>query len=716
MKYSHLPRNKIILTISLVFIILLVLFCSYQYVYKPGWVNFKQSITRTYTSTHAHYKEMTSEGKLRRGGLKYSFLKDLSFLRYFPSQITAFFKNILNRNFYLSLVGIFFLVIVFSLLGIPIYSKKIPAIFLPLLGFINLGFILVFLLFFKVKYNFYTFLLIALSVSSLIVMARLLLNKDCYKTLSIRQFKSKKDSYYPAIIFLIGLFIITGHLGHLDIPRSFDHMSYSTLASLLKIEGTYPRFNIYAFPSMVHTNVPPGWTVMLSFTSRLLGFSVPRAQLTLVMLFFPFLGIGVYYISRMVFKGKGWAFSAGILALAMRMSSKDATNGDMPEVLEWALVAFALFALFSYLSNKDKRYLFFASLSFFVSFIVHIKLAIYTFGGLLFSLPFILLLKRNLKETSRIAFTYIIPMLSVFVLALLYILSVKGGSGVFGLTNLSLMEFFENMIFHHGYLLIAVIIIGIPFFIRTKNTIIIFCFAYFVMFFLYFDQWLLWEVLKPQWYTKTLFSSPTFFGAIGTYTSFFGFLSTYSQVVIGFNIVLPILFTYTAYKIFSSRNLKLFKFLSSHKIAIIVFILFLIYESGIRPEVPVQLIGKADLQTSRWIRGQTDENSTFVANIGSNDAYLWNISGITERKCLNYRELYFYYLDGDDPLEGLDFEDMLDENPARAVVLLKHYKFTHLLISEESRLKNKDFSDVTSLHKVYQYEINGKISRVFTIM
>jgi len=707
MRYSNLRRNKIILTISLILIILLALFCFYQYVYKPGWVNFKQSITRTYTSTHTHYKEMVSEGKLRRGGLKYSFFKDLSFLRYFPSQITAFFKNILNRNFYLSLVGIFFLVIVFSLLGIPVYSKKIPAIFLPLLGFINLGCILVFLLFFKVKYTFYAFLLIALSVSFSIVIVRLLLNKDCYKTLSIRQFKNKKDFYYPAIIFLIGLFIITGHLGHLDIPRSFDHMSYSTLASLLKIEGTYPRFNIYAFPSMVHTNVPSGWTVMVSFISRLLGFSVPKTQLTLVMLFFPFLGIGVYYISRMVFKGKGWAFSAGILALAMRTSSKEATDGGMPEVLEWALVAFALFALFSYLSNKDKRYLFFASLSFFVSFIVHIKLAIYTFGGLLFSLPFILLLKRNLKETSRIAFTYIIPVLSVFVLALPYILSVKGGSGLFGLTNLSLMEFFENMIFYHGYLLIAVIIIGIPFFIRTKNTIIIFCFAYFVMFFLYFDQWLLWEVLKPGWYTKTLFPSPTFFGAIGTYTSFFRFISTYSQIVAGFNIVLPILFIYTAYKIFSSRNLK---------IARIVFILFLIYESGIRPEVPVQLIGKADLQTARWTRKHTDKNTTFVANIGSDLAYLWNISGITERKCLNYRELGFYYLDGHDPLKSLDFEEMLDENPARAVVLLKHYKFTHLLISEESRLNNKDFSDVTSLHKVYEYEINGKISRVFTIM
>ncbi len=716
MRYSNLPRNKIILTVSLILIILLVLFCSYQYVYKPGWVNFKQSVIRTYTSTYTYYKEMTSEGKLRRGSLEYSFLKDLSFVRYFPSQITAFFENILNRNFYLSLVGIFFLLIVFSLLGIPIYSKKIPAIFLPLLGFINLGCILVFLLFFKVRYSFYTFLLIALSVSSLIVMVRLLFNKDCYKTLNIRQFESKKDFYYPVIIFLIGLFIITGHLGHLDIPRSFDHMSYSTLASLLKIEGTYLRFNIYAFPSMVYNKVPPGWTVMVSFMSRLLGFSVPRTQLTLVMLFFPFLGIGVYYISRMVFKAKGWAFSAGILALAMRMSSRAPTDGDMPEVLEWALIAFALFALFSYLNNKDKHYLFFASLSFFVSFIVHITLTIYTFGGLLFSLPFILLLKRNLKETLRIVLTYITPMLLVFALALSYILSIKGGSGLFWPANLSLMEFFENMIFYHGYLLIAVIIIGIPFFIRTKNTIIIFCFAYLVMFFLYFDQWLLWDVLKPQWYTKTFFPSPTFFGGVGTYTSFFRFGSVFSQVIVGFNIVLPILFMYTAYKIISSRNLKLFRFLSSHKIAIIVFILFLIYESGIRPEVPVQLIGKADLQTARWIREQTDKNTTFVANIGSNDAYLWNIPGITERKCLNYRKVSSNYLDGDDPLEGLDFEDMLEKNPADAVRLLKYYKFTHLLISEESQLKNRDFSDVTSLHKVYEYEINGKISRVFTIM
>lgn len=715
MRYSNLPRNKIILTVSLILVILLVLFCSYQYVYKPGWVNFKQSVIRTYTSTYTYYKEMTSEGKLRRGSLKYSFLKDLSFVRYFPSQITAFFENILNRNFYLSLVGIFFLVIAFSLLGIPVYSKKIPAIFLPLLGFINLGCILVFLLFFKVKYTFYTFLLIALSVSFSIVMVRLLLNKDCYRTLSIRQFKNKKDFYYSAIIFLIGLFIITGHLGYLDIPRSFDHMSYSTLASLLKIEGTYPGFNIYAFPSMVQTGVPPGWIVMVSFISRLLGFSIPRTQLILVMVFFPFLGIGVYYISRMVFKGKGWAFSAGILALAMRMSSKAATDGDMPEVLEWALVAFALFALFSYLSNKDKHYLFFASLSFFVSFIVHITLTIYTFGGLLFSLPFILL-KRNPKETFRILLTYITPMLLVFVLALPYILFTKGASELFWPANLSLMEFFENMIFRHGYLSIAVIIIGIPFFIRTKNTIIIFCFAYFVMFFLYFDQWLLWEVLKPGWYTKTFFPVPTFFGAIGTYTSFFRFGSVFSQIVVGFNIVLPILFMYTAYKIISSRNLKLFRFLSSHKIAIIVFILFLIYESGIRPEVPVQLIGKADLQTAQWIREQTDENTTFVANIGSNDAYLWNISGITERKSLNYRKLRQNYLDGDDPLEGLDFEDMLEKNPTDAVRLLKYYKFTHLLISEESRLKNKDFSDVTSLHKVYEYEINGKISRVFTII
>lgn len=705
MRYRNLSRNKIILTVSLVFIILLVLFCSYQYVYKPRWVNFKQSVIGTYTSTHTYYKEMTSEGKLRRGSLKYSFFKDLSFLRYFPCQITAFFKNILNRNFYLSLVGIFFLVIVFSLLGIPIYSEKIPVTFLPLLGFINLNCILVFLLFFGVKYTFYAFLLIALSVSFLIVMVRLLLDKNCYKTLSIRQFKSKKDLYYPAIIFLIGLFIIIGHLGHLDIPRSFDHMSYSTLASLLKIEGTYPRFNIYAFPSMVHTGVPPGWIVMVSFISRLLGFSVPRTQLTLVMLFFPFLGIGVYYISRMVFKGKGWAFSAGILALAMRMSSKAVTNGDMPEVLEWALVAFALFALFSYLSNKDKHYLFFASLSFFVSFIVHITLTIYTFGGLLFSLPFILL-KRNPKETLRIVLTYITPVLLVFALALPYILFVKGGSELFWPANLSLMEFFENMIFRHGYLLIAVIIIGIPFFIRTKNTIMIFCFAYFVMFFLYFDQWLLWEVLKPGWYTKTFFPVPTYFGAIGTYTSFFRFGSVFSQIVVGFNIVLPILFMYTASKTIFGRTLK---------IARIAFILFLIYESGIRPEVPVQLIGKADLQTARWIREQTDENTTFVANIGSNDAYLWNISGITERKCLNYRKLRHNYLDGDDPLEGLDFENILEKNPAHAVALLKHYKFTHLLISEESRLKNKDFSDVTSLHKVYQYEVNGKIGRVFAI-
>ncbi len=83
---------------------------------------------------------------------------------------------------------------------------------------------------------------------------------------------------------------------------------------------------------------------------------------------------------------------------------------------------------------------------------------------------------------------------------------------------------------------------------------------------------------------------------------------------------------------------------------------------------------------------------------------------------MNYRELYFYYLDGNDPLKDVDFEEMLDENPARAVVLLKHYEFTHLLISEESQLNNKDFSDATSLHKVYQYEINGKISRVFTII
>ncbi len=716
MRYRNLSRNRIILTISLVFVILLVLFCSYQYVYKPGWVNFKQSVIGTYTSTYAYYKEMVSEGKLRSGSLKYSFFKDLSFLRYFPSQITAFFKNILNRNFYLSLVGIFFLLIVFSLLGIPVYSKKIPAIFLPLLGFINLACILVFLLFFKVKYTFYTFLLIALSVSFLIVMVRLLLDKNCYKTLSIRQFKSKKDLYYPAIIFLIGLFIIIGHLGYLDIPRSFDHMSYSTLASLLKIEGTYPLFNIYAFPSAVYSGIPSGWIVMVSFISRLLGSSVPRTQLILAMLFFPFLGIGVYYISRMVFKGKGWAFSAGILALAMRMSSKAVTNGDMPEVLEWALVAFALFALFSYLSSKDKHYLIFASLSFFVSFIVHITLTIYTFGGLLFSLPFILLLKRNPKETLPIVLTYITPMLLVFILALPYILFAKGGSRLFWPANLSLMEFFENMIFRHGYLLIAVIIIGIPFFIRTKNTIMIFCFAYFVMFFLYFDQWLLWEVLKPGWYTKTFFSLPTYFGATGTYTSFFRFGSVFSQIVVAFNIVLPILFMYTAYKIISSRNLKSFKFLSSHKIAMIVFILFLIYESGIRPEVPAQLIGKADLQTAQWIREQTDENTTFIANIGSNDAYLWNISGISERKCLNYRELGHNYLDGDDPLEGLDFEDMLEKNPTDAVRLLKYYKFTHLLISEESRLKNKDFSDVTSLHKVYEYEINGKISRVFTIM
>ena len=184
-------------------------------------------------------------------------------------------------------------------------SEKIPVIFLPLLGFISLDCILVFLLFFKVKYTFFAFLFIALSVSFLIVIVRLLFNKHCYKNLSIRQFKGNKDFYYSAIIFLIGLFIITGHLGHLDIPRSFDHMSYSTLASLLKIEGTYPRFNIYAFPSMVHTGVPSGWIVMVSFISRLLDFSVPRTQLTLVMLFFPFLGIGVYYISRMVFKGDG---------------------------------------------------------------------------------------------------------------------------------------------------------------------------------------------------------------------------------------------------------------------------------------------------------------------------------------------------------------------------------------------------------------------------
>lgn len=701
---KFLSRHKIFLAISLVFIILLLLFFC-QYVHKQGSVGFKQSVTNIYTSNYAHFKEMASGGKLRRGSLMYSFLKNISFIRYFPCQMTGFLKNLTNHNFQLSLMSIFLLVIIFSVFGIPIYCKKIPLIFIPLLGFINLVFIFVFLLFLKVNYSFLTFLLISLVISCLIVLLRLLINKGCYAIQMRKQFRDKENFYLPIVLFLIGLFIISGHLGHLDIPRSYDHMSYSTLSSLLKIEGTYPQFNIYAFPSLTYSNMPSGWIVIVSFISELLNIPVPRTQLILAMVFFPFLGIGVYYICRMIFKHTGWAFSAGVLALAMRMSFIPPTDGDIPEVLEWALVAFALFTLFSYLGNKDKRYFFIGSLSFFVSFMLHIKLTLYTFGGLLFSLPFILL-KRNPKEALQTAFTYIAPMLLVYVLALPYILSIKVKGAVFGPTNLWLMEFFENMIFWHGYLLIMVIVIGIPLFIRAKNLIMAFCFAYFVLFFLYFDQWLLWELLKPAWYTKVFLSVPTYFGAMGTYTSFFRFISTSTQIISGFNIVLPILFIYAAYKIIPRRYIK---------IAALIFVLFLIYESGIRPEVPVQLIGKADFQTAQWIRNHTDKNNTFVANVGSNIGYLWNISGITERKCLRFRPLIFDYLNPS-PLMDVDFEKLLNEDVQKAVALLKKYKFTHLFISEESALKNKDFSKAVGLREIYKSCIKGKVSRVYLVI
>jgi len=275
-----------------------------------------------------------------------------------------------------------------------------------------------------------------------------------------------------------------------------------------------------------------------------------------------------------------------------------------------------------------------------------------------------------------------------------------------GQVSLSLIEFFENMVFRHGYVLIFLIIIGIPFFIKSKNKVIIFSFSYFLMFLIYFDQWLIWDLIKPAWYTKTLYDVTTFYGGIGTYTAFFRFCSSYSQIVSGFNIVLPILFTYAAYKLVPHKHIK---------IAMILFILFLTYESGIRPEVPQEVIGKADFQTAKWIRENTNINTAFVANIGSHENYLWNISGITERKCLTSKELYYDYLEGNDPLIDIDFEDMLSRNPNQAVTLLKHHKFTHLLISEESQLNDEDFNDVIALHNVYQCESNGKISRIFGI-
>jgi len=671
-----------------------------------SFTNLKETISSSYNSTYKHYKELVEDGELRKGSFKFSLMKDISFIKYLPCQFLAFFNKFISRNFWFSLVNILLLLIFFSIFSLPTYFKKIPIIFIPLLGFINLVLVFVFLLFLKINYSFPVFLAIGIFVSVLIVLLRLLANKNCYHIQLKHQLKERENLYFPIILFLIGLFIITGHLGHLDIPRSYDHMSYSTLSSLLKIEGTYPQFNIYAFPSMTNTNIPSGWVVIVSFVSELLNESVARTQLILVMLFFPFLGIGVYYICRFVFKEAGWAFCAGVLALAMRMSSYVPTDGDTPEVLEWALAAFALFTVFSYLQSRDKRFFLSSVLSFFVLMVIHVKLALYTFGGFLFSIPFILL-KYKKEEVFRIVLLYLLIISSVYILTLPHILSMSGSFSLTGdKIHLALIEFFENMVFRHGYIMILLVIMGILFFIKSKNKVIIFSFSYFLMFLIYFDQWILWDWIKPAWYAKELSDTVTFFGGVGTYTSIFKFLSTYSQTVMGFNIVLPILFIYTAYKIIPKRHLRIAGF---------VFVLFLIYESGIRPEVPPQLIGKSDFQAAKWIRENTGRDITFVANIGSNNAYLWNISGVTERKCLNYRKLHFDYLDQDDPLESIDFEDMLERNPAQAVALLKQYKFTHLLISEESRLSNKDFSGVVPLRKVYQLESNGKISRVFSI-
>ena len=51
----------------------------------------------------------------------------------------------------------------------------------------------------------------------------------------------------------------------------------------------------------------------------------------------------MYYICRLIFSKPIWSFCGGLLAVSMRMSSYVPTDGSMPEVVEWVLIAFAIF-------------------------------------------------------------------------------------------------------------------------------------------------------------------------------------------------------------------------------------------------------------------------------------------------------------------------------------------------------------------------------------
>ncbi|MFH1778341.1 MAG: hypothetical protein ABH952_12460 [Candidatus Omnitrophota bacterium] len=683
-------------------VLITVLLCLIQ---QPADAGFKQTVIKKYAAIYTQFKHTVLEGKLRRGSLEFSFYKDISFLRYYPCQVIAILKNVLDDNFYPSLGCIFVLVIIFFIFGLPTYYQKIPVIFIPLLGFINVVFIFVFSLFLKIRYYFFTYFMIVCGISFLIIAIRLLVNRNSYKCIVTE--KDRMETFYmPLYLFFIGLFLILGHLGHLDIPRSYDHMTYSTYAALLKIEGTYPLFNIYRFPSLLHSYIPSGYIVILSFISDLLHIPIASTQLILGMLFFPFLGIGVYYICGYIFEEKKWCFIAGVLALALRMSAYIPVDGQIVEVLEWVLVAFALFTLFSYFDKRDKNYLFFTIISLYISFMLHIKLAVYTFGGLFFSLLF-MQLKFKAKDIFSTFLAYLVVAGAVFTLALPYFFSINqvATSSLFGSVNLSLLEFFENMIFRHGYILLMFIIIGIPIYIRSKNKVIVFAFAYLLMFFLYFDQWILWESIRPAWYSKIFTPGVSFFGSIGTYTSVFCFISTYSQIASGFNIVLPILFVYTIFRIVPKKYFK---------IVAIFFALFLLYESGIRPEVPPQLISRADFKAANWIRENTDKGNAFVANIGDN---AWNIACIAERKCLKYRAVCVTYSDdAGDPLQEIDFQNLLLEDFDNAIELLKQFRFTHLMVSDRSELKDADFSNKKFLNKVFQFDIDNTKSVVYEII